>query len=89
MKILFFKFDKNRTINENFDVFEGGGGRGSWEVRGISSISISINVGKYMNMLCSIFNQYRTMYEEFVFFEKRGWGIRGPIVIIFYLYYYW
>ena len=32
MKLLGFKFQQNRTINEKFDFFEGGGGgrRGKW-----------------------------------------------------------
>ena len=58
-----------------------------------SKILISIIIGNHMKMLCLKFNQNRTVNEEFNFFEE-GWERgdpdgRGPLVINFYLNYYW
>ena len=47
MKILFFKIQQNRTINENL-TFDGVGG----EARGLQKIVISIIIGKHMQMYC-------------------------------------
>ena len=49
MKMFRFKFDQNRTKNEEFDFFEGQGG-GEEEVDLHFKILLSIIIGKHMRM---------------------------------------
>ena len=56
------KFNQNRPINEEIDVFEG---RGEGEGGFLSLISISVIIGEYMKTLCFKFHQNRAVNEEF------------------------
>ena len=60
MKMFCFKFQQNRTINEEFDIFEG---EGQWDHH--LSILISNVIGRHMKMFCFKFQQNRTVNEEF------------------------
>ena len=69
MKILCLKFEQNRTLNEQFDFFEGKGGGG---------LNL-IFIGKHMKLLCFKFQQNHTISEDFDFFEGgEGGRGRGP-----------
>ena len=60
MKILCFKFQQNRTINKEFDFFEGGN---MWQGDPNFLIVISITTGKYMKMLCFKYQQNENINE--------------------------
>ena len=69
MKMLFFKFQQNRTITEEFNFFEEmGRGRGPREARGLQEVKgplfinlISITVSKHMKMFR--FSNFRKIVE--------------------------
>ena len=74
--MLCFKFHKNRTINEEFDFFEGNGSPHG--VRGLPFINLYLNYFcKYMKMLCFKFHKNRPINEEFDFFDGGGEGSPG------------
>ena len=63
MKMFRFKFDQNRTKNEEFDFFEGQGG-GEEEVDLHFKILLSIIIGKYMKMFLFMFNRNWTITKS-------------------------
>ena len=89
MKILCFKFDKNRTINEEFDFFEGegppGGKRAS--IHRFLSYLFLVNIS-----ICYVSNLIKTaqFMKNFTFLRGRGAReVRGLPFIHFYLNYFW
>ena len=74
MKVLCFKFHKNRTINEEFFFLRGRGGGPLF----INSYLISIIIGEHLKMLCLKFKQNFTINEEFDYFEGSAGRERPP-----------
>jgi len=68
--MLCFIFQKNRTINEEFDFFEGG--RGGIKRTPIYKIVILIIIGEYMKIWCFKFHQNRAINKEFDFWRLEG-----------------
>ena len=77
-KMLCFKFQENRTINEEFDILRGEGGSGTKE-----SPFIDFNFNCYWQTYEKVLFQisaksYRKINEEFEFFEGEG---EGPLAV--------
>ena len=83
MNVFWFKFDQNRTKNEEFDFFKGQGG-GEEEVDLHFKILLSIIIGKYMKMFLFKFNRNRTITKNYLFEGGKddrkggGGGASGP-----------
>ena len=69
IKMFPYKFQKNRTIKNNFTIL-------SRQTVGRGPTILNFIIGKHLKMLCFKFQQYRTMNEEFNFWEGR---IEDPI----------
>ena len=78
--MLCFIFQQNRTINDEFDFFEGGR-EGGMKRTPIYKILILIIIGKYMKIWCFKFHQNRAINKEFDFWrlEGGGWGLKGRV----------
>ena len=78
MKMLRFKFQHDCTINEEFDIYEGGeGGASRGQGEPIYKFQSQLSLLN-MKMLSFKFQHDRTINEEFDIFEGgRGRGLQG------------